>query len=68
MRSGGYSSLSMFIERCEVQLSSAIVVSMLQYLIRSFAETCTEHEHTTDTQNEKENTSPEFVFFFFFFC
>lgn len=32
---GGYSSLSMFIESCEVQLSSAIVVSMLQYLIRS---------------------------------
>lgn len=29
-----------------------------------FAETCTEHEHTTDTQNEKEITSPEFVFVF----
>lgn len=33
-----------------------------------FTETCTEHEHTTDTQNEKEKTSPEFVFVLFFVC
>ena len=37
----------MFIESCEVQLSSAIVVFMLQYLVQS-EETCTEHEHTTE--------------------
>lgn len=28
-----------------------------------FAETCTEHEHTTDTGNGKKRKSPEFVFF-----
>lgn len=33
------------------------------YVTISCPETCTEHEHTTDTQNEKERTSPEFVFF-----
>lgn len=65
------SSLSMFIESCEVV---AVKCNCGKYVTRShpvFAETCTEHEHTTDTQNGKRKkerkTSPEFVFFFFFY-
>lgn len=64
-RPGSYSSVSTFIESCEVQLSSAIGGMYVTISHPVFAETCTEHEHTTDTQSEKERTSPEFVLFFF---
>ena len=55
----------MFIESCEVQLSSAIVGIYDTLSHPVFAETCTEHEHTTDTQNEKrKNISRVCVLFF----
>lgn len=56
----------MFIESCQVQLSSAIVANMLQYLIQSLQK----HAQNMSIQliqgmekKKKKRKSPEFVFF-----
>lgn len=65
-KKGVISSLTMFIESCEVQLSSAIVVCMLQYLIRSLRK----HAQNMSIQlihRMKKNISRVCIFFFFLF-
>lgn len=65
-KKGVISSLTMFIESCEVQLSSAIVVCMLQYLIRSLRK----HAQNMSIQlihRMKKNISRVCIFFLFFF-
>lgn len=63
-KEGVISSLTIFIESCEVQLSSAIVVCMLQYLIRSLRK----HAQNMSIQlihRMKKNISRVCIFLFF---